>query len=337
MKRILLLLIISFLGIWQLKSQTTCTDQLRLAQSKFDEGSLDEIPQLIAACMKDGFTKEEKTNAYKLLIQTYLFNEEPEKADQTMLLFLNEFPSYNIAVNDPKEFVNLYRTYRTNPIFKIEISGSGNLSMNSMIQNYGPYDLNTKSPIYKSSFGGSLEINYFNKLYKDFDYSIGTSFTLLRYEYSNNPDDYSTTTGTFSNIQIGLPIAFRYNLKIKNINTFAKAGFEPVYLVSSKISISRRFTNGDNPFSGTLDLISTHKTYDIRPFLALGVAINFSKSQLLISTGIKFSSIAPLKDNALLMDYTSQEKYKFQEATYLTHQTFLSFSFLRSIYKPKKL
>ncbi len=342
MKKSLLLVIVSFLCSWHLWSQNTCTDQLRLAQTRFDEGSLDEIPLLIDACMKDGFTNEEKTNAYKLLIQTYLFNELPEKADEVMMLFLREFPSYTLAVNDPKEFINLYNTYRTTPIMKIQITLGMPLTSPMVIEPFGINNLNADKAKFSQKVGGMLEINYINKLYKSFDYSIGSSFSLLRYGYLDNPYPFTEVKGTASDIYIGLPLSVRYNYKFRRINLFAKTGIEPAYLLSSRMDLTRNKKNviGAQPYTGTENLTTNHRQFDFRPIMSMGIGFKLYKQDFLFTVGMKFGTRSVVNPDKILnsdISSTLALKYYYVEDKMTLNQTYFSFSYIFSVYKPKKL
>jgi len=339
MKRLLLILIITFVGLAALQAQNTCTDQLKLAQRKFDDGLLDDIPQLLANCMKDGFTKEEKTNAYKLLIQTYLFSEKQEKADEVMMQFLKDFPSYTIAVNDPKEFVNLHSTYRTKPIFKIELKLGATFCMPKIVEQYGTSDIKTVKPTYKAKAGFNVELNYINKLYKDFDYSIGASLTISNFDYKNNPTSYSAVSGTFTSWYVGLPIACRYNYKFKGINFFGKIGIEPVYLVKSSASLTRKdnIITRQEPFTGTEDLLSSQNKLDIRPLIAIGTSFKLWEGWLNIAAGYKFSTMVQANKDKRYANQTLSTKYFFVQDDILCNQTYISVSFIKPIYKPKKI
>jgi len=339
MKKFLLIITIVALSALGLFAQNTCGDQLKVAQRRFDDGLLEDIPQLLAGCMKSGFTKEEKTNAYKLLIQTYLFSENQEKADEVMLQFLKDFPSYAIANNDPKEFVNLYSTYRTKPIFKIEAKLGVNFCMPSLVEPYGTTNIETAKAIYKAKFGITGEVNFLNHLYKNFDYSIGFSYIQSNFTYDNKPTSYSTVTGDFKNQYIGLPIAIRYNYRLFKYNFFAKIGIEPVYLLSSSVSLSRtdNIIGRQEPFTGTEDLLSAHKRFDIRPMAAIGVAFNVKRNTLNISVGFKLSTMVQLNQGKQYTNTTLQTKYFFAEDMLHMNQSHISVSFIRPIYKPKKL
>ena len=336
MKKVFLLIIL-LSGFLQVHSQNTCTDQLRAAQTKFDEGSLDEIPQLIEACMKEGFTDEEKTNAYKLLIQTYLFNEQPEKADEVMLQFLREFPSYALAVNDPKEFVNLYGTYRTKPIMKFQITGGMSLGMPAVTENFSLGNTETAKTKYTPMPGLMTEINYINTINRIFDYSIGGSFSWLRYGYTSTPLEFTEVTGTYSNMYVGMPLTVRYNYKFGKGGLAIRAGIEPVYLLSSKVELTRKDITRPDPITGTEDFTSYHNKIDIRPVVSMGLNFKIRKLEFLVTAGMKFGSINVVNKEKIEDNEVVQQKYSFIEDRMILHQSYISISYMFSIYKPKKI
>lgn len=336
MKRILLLVFVVFAGTSALVAQNTCTDQLRIAQQSFDDGILDDIPDQLAACMRNGFTKEEKANAYKLLIQTYLFSDQPEKADQEMLKFLNEFPSYSLAINDPTEFVNLYNTYRTDPIFKIEVLLGATLSIPSNIQYYGIHDLNASPEEYYKGAGFRGEVNYMNTLKGDFDYAAGISFAYSSIGYSHPPFDYTFIETTFSRMAVGVPLSVRYHQNYWGIDFFAKVGIEPLYI----LNYSGDFTRTGDYIDDQLDKLpfkDYHKKMDLSPFLGIGVNINLGRDYLLVNAGFKFGTINHLRDEGILKDFEIEPQFYFVDDDMLLNHGSLSISYLRPIYKPKKI
>jgi len=117
-----LLFLISFIVVtstaWA--QSTSCAQTLRLATSTYEQGRLHELEGILAGCLKEGFTTEQKVAAYKLLTQAYIYLEEPKKADETMLKLLETDHYFRINPEiDPAEFVALYKTFRTEPIYTI--------------------------------------------------------------------------------------------------------------------------------------------------------------------------------------------------------------------------
>ena len=113
-------LIIGFLTICLLesKAQSDCTQTLRQARTTFDEGRIHELEARLSGCISNGFNDEERTEAYRLLILSYIYLDETDKADKTMLDLLHDNPGFKISNEaDPTELINLYSTFRTEPIF----------------------------------------------------------------------------------------------------------------------------------------------------------------------------------------------------------------------------
>ncbi|GHN02790.1 hypothetical protein WSM22_42790 [Cytophagales bacterium WSM2-2] len=100
-------------------AQQTGTQTLRLAQSVYEQGRLHEIPDLINKNIAK-FSKTELVSAYRLLTLSYIYLEEPEEADKAMKNLLNtdHFFEPNPGV-EPAEFMGLYKTFRTKPVFNI--------------------------------------------------------------------------------------------------------------------------------------------------------------------------------------------------------------------------
>jgi hypothetical protein len=338
MRRIIVFVCVILTWLPALQAQNTCTEQLNKAQRSFDDGLLDDIPMMLENCMNDGFTKEEKANAYKLLIQTYLFNEELQKADVLMMQFLNEFPNYSIVVNDPKEFINLYNTYRTDPIFKIEVRTGIIFTTPYISEDFGPSDITTVKPDYQLKTGFNLEADFINNLTGDFDYSAGISFTLLRLGYINMPYDYSTVVASLNHFYIGIPLAVRYNYNAGPFILCATAGIEPVYLLSSTASIIRTDNIiGEEPIPGTEIYTDAHRMMDVRPFLSLGSNIDLGRDQLKVTIGYKFSLFNKLDPASYYSDINLGSKYFYFEDDMLLHHGHVSLSYIRPIYQPKKI
>lgn len=327
------ILLVSSLG-W---TQTNCSDQLRLAQRRYDSGLLDDIPSILEPCLNRGFTKEEKANAYKMLIQTYLFSDLPDKADAMMLRFLREFSNYTILANDHSEFVNLYKTYRTSPIMKIEVALGGNLSLPFIKEFYGLGNLNTTSHEYSPNFGFGFEVNYINKFFNNFDGSVGLSYSFLGIGYWDVPYEFTNVGAKYKNMYLGLPLALRYNKDLFGIDFFVKGGIEPVYLLYSKINFTRTRINYQDDITGTENLIDFQRRFDFRPILSIGANIKVWNADILLTAGVKFGTVMPTKSATRYSNEDLYQKYYFIPDDYLINQVFFNVSYVFSIYNPKKI
>jgi hypothetical protein len=122
MKRPLLfiLILLSFNSAIAQTEGPTPAQTLRLARATYEQGRLHEIPAQLDDKVITQMTKSEKVEAYKILCLTYIYLEEPAKADESMLSILRTDPYFQInEAVDPAEFVALYKTFRTTPIYRI--------------------------------------------------------------------------------------------------------------------------------------------------------------------------------------------------------------------------
>lgn len=337
MKHLLQLLILLTILVPRLLAQNTCSERLRQAQRNFDEGLLDDIPTMIDSCMKSGFTEEEKMNAFRLLIQTYLFNEETEKADETMLQFLREIPSYRISITDLKEFINLYNTYQTDPIFKWEIYAGATYSYPYVTEHFSIGNLNAKKTSYQSALSAQAGLNITNRINSQFDWEAGFSANLYRAAYTNNELDFATLSATFTNVSVGAPIAIRFSKNIAGVKAFIKGGVEFSYLLSANADFSRTFINGDTPIKNTENLLDMCNRFDVKPLFAIGVSFKIqNKYELAPSLGIKLATISNLKKDKIIRNNDLIYKYTYSGDAILQNLLYLNLALTIPYYNPKK-
>ena len=119
-------------------STASCTQILKLAQTTYEQGRLHEVPNLLESCLKrQAFSAEENRDAYKLLTQTYIYLEEPEKADAHMILLLKADPFFEVdEAVDPAELIALYRKFRVKPLFRVGFKGGINVTSPAFTENF---------------------------------------------------------------------------------------------------------------------------------------------------------------------------------------------------------
>jgi len=81
-----------------------CTQLLEDAKEAYAAGMVDLVPELLSSCLENGLSGAAKVEAYKLVINAYLFDYLPDEADKQMSAFLEEFPDYQAQPTDPAEF-----------------------------------------------------------------------------------------------------------------------------------------------------------------------------------------------------------------------------------------
>jgi hypothetical protein len=96
--------------ILQAQDRVGCNQLLEDAREAYSAGMVELVPELLLPCLESGLTGTAKQEAYKLVINAYLFDYLPEQADSLMHDFLDEFPDYQAMASDPAEFVLLLRS-----------------------------------------------------------------------------------------------------------------------------------------------------------------------------------------------------------------------------------
>jgi len=82
-----------------------CDVLLEDAKEAYEGGMVELVPELLLECLEpDGLQGESRQEAYRLVINSYLFDYRPEEADSLMDDFVEEFPDYRAVQSDPGEF-----------------------------------------------------------------------------------------------------------------------------------------------------------------------------------------------------------------------------------------
>ncbi len=132
MRYSLVVVLVYLIGLKVAVGQQGGAQTIRLAQSIYEQGRLHELPSLPG--LKDSeiikYSKSNQVDAYRLLTLANIYLEEPEKADENMLKLLKteHFYEPNEQV-EPAEFIGLYKTFRTKPVFNIGVKFGANATM----------------------------------------------------------------------------------------------------------------------------------------------------------------------------------------------------------------
>ena len=111
-KRILLFFLLS-IAYQSLTAQDVagCSYLLEDAKEAYAGGMVELIPDLLLPCLgPEGLTGRPRRDAYKLVINAYLFDHLPQEAENLMNRFMDEYPNYRAGDSDPAEFVLLLNT-----------------------------------------------------------------------------------------------------------------------------------------------------------------------------------------------------------------------------------
>jgi hypothetical protein len=329
---------------------SNCPQTLRLASATYDQGRLHELEGLLEPCIKSGgFSQTELVSAYKFLALAYIYLEEPEKADATMLKILETDHYFEINEQvDPAEFKALYNTFRTSEIYRLGVRLGGNLtqpnlsSSNNVTTGSGKY-----SPGY--GFSGSLacEIPLY-KLSKRLTFAPEIQIQLSKYKSKTSSKDSATTftTAMSQNLSyVSVPLLVQYefgnkqlmNNKNRSIRPYLTGGVAPDFLFGSTRSIVETRTPQYSSVEQSDQTKSSMNKINISAVLGAGlrwrVAGGFFVAEVRYKYG--FSNI-PIAS----MTYSDQNEIwgpKYAPAAQKINAISLSVGYVQNFFNPKKL
>lgn len=288
-KFILILFFLTVIGSPVLAQQ--CEQNLSLAQERFEKGHLNGIPVLLSECLRNGFSRSEKIQAYRLLTISYLYNDDPFGAENSFLKLLELDPEYRVTENDPVELELLSNQYIADPIISWRLSAGANATfggVNILHVNGTDNTADTKEK-YSSGYGfqvnGSADIHFSNFI----SLMIGVEFGSSQFGYTNELFE-----GTFlnaegavepvvdllskkeNNLYLSIPLAVKFTYPIYKWHPYAYIGFSPDFSFNHRADLT--LTPGStgsvtqSPVTGPkLDISSIRKDVTYSMLYGLGV------------------------------------------------------------------
>lgn len=350
------ILVLFLLGlVW--KSQAQCAQTLRLARSTYEQGHLQELEGLLTPCLnlKDGFTKEEKVEAYKLLTLAYIYLEEPAKADEMMteLLRSDHFFEVNDDV-DPAEFKALYSTFRTWPLFSLGLKLGPNAAMPAISKVYYVGADGAQNGHYSPgiSFQAGL---VFEKDLTHLEEKVFLSrlsacpeliYSNLATTYSNAGLTESDETGSSnSNIEKAEFVSTWFNLNLlmkmkirtdPQFSTFVTAGPGLHYLSAATGTMQTVVGEGSVETGPSIDVLENHNVLNFSAIVGAGLTYKFGDfylaADLRYSVGLK---------NAIDPEHRSNENLVFDRMfifdDFTINRLSANIGFILPIFSPKKI
>ena len=331
-------------------AEGTCAFTLQEAQSLYDQGLIENIPDMLQECIRSGFTKEERQDAYKLIILAYLFDDNQDMANEEMLAFLKRYPEYEITPTDPVEFTYLYNTYDTEHKFTYGLCIGGNLNHGFMGEPFSVGKLTGNADqVYKPAgigLSGGLRLNFL--LATNLELSVEGIFNLAKFKNEQEPifGNIIQNAPTETHMRIDVPLTVTYDFPVGDFKPYLRAGGKVGYLMSASYRGMRKYLGETDELD---DL--TGSDLDISP---LRRQVNF---WAVAGAGVKYKIpygylILDLRYDIGLMDLNDLSKSRYnatddvQEMNWLYMDTddifrlnhiMFSLGYQRTFYRPKKI
>lgn len=320
----------------------TCALKLIEAREQFNAGQIESVPRLLLDCIDRGFSKEDKIEAYKLLINAYIFDNNLDRADILILGFMKEFPEYKVSPDDQFEFVSLLEEYDNSPRYSMGFNFGTNVSILGISEPYGVTDPASETAAFKPApgfkLGGNLNIN----LTKRFGLSVDPMFSISRMKYEYSPFPFTSTLNKESHSRIDLPLSFIYSFNDKVLSPYARIGFMTSYLLSAKSELTRTHNNtGEVNFEEITgqneDISSARNPLHFWAFAGAGVRYNLPSAYMFAEVRYN-AGLSQMVDPESRRDPNDDKVWLFyyMQDDFFINDLSLIFGYSRNFYNPKR-
>ncbi|ALO16165.1 hypothetical protein L21SP5_02541 [Salinivirga cyanobacteriivorans] len=318
--------------------QQQCTQKLKAAEQAYDEGRIENIPEMLAGCIDRGFTREEKIRAYKLVINAHLFNQDLNQASQKMLEFLRFNPEYvPNKNNEPAEFLSLYKKFETLPYLSLGVYGGINFSNIAVIK---PYTISSTS---KTTYehhapGFQFGLKFSKPVYKNIELNAEPGFLRHTFRYTEESLDFSKLTITENQDQIFLPISGSFVYPIKQWHPFISLGLSAEYLINATATPERTYAqNTQQPVSGTdIELTDMRQKFNISLFAEIGLKYKIPRGYFFLSGRYYHGLMNQVNEDKRYSNAELNYIYYYIDDDRRLNNYAISVGYMYMLYKPKR-
>jgi hypothetical protein len=326
--------------IFSYAQESSCAVKLREAQELYSAGQIEVVPGLLHSCLVNGFTPEEKVQAYKLLINSYIFDDNLARAEYYMLQFLKNYPEYTVVDTDPYEFVSLLKQFGNSPRGSYGLRLGGNIPFVRVIEPFTVSPTENTSSEYSFSLPG-FHAGFFYNFNLSTRFELGIEPTFSRVTFVNKYEPYPFVLGKSTELQgrISLPVSGLYLFPGKKVDFYLRGGLNGSYLLYGNREIVRSYQgNMPPPVKGpSLDLDGERQIFNLWTFFGAGLRYKIPKAYFFLDVRYNYG-IFDQVDNSVRRNASSESIWLYylnQDRFYLDDLN-LSFGIAKTIYNPKK-
>ncbi len=257
------------------------------------------MPGLLTGCIENGFTTNERLQAFKLLINAYIFDEDLQKAEDAMLSFLRYFPDYKENPADSPEFNSLLEQFDNRSRGSIGFFVGSGLPVVRVLEPFGVQDLNRNPGNYSAGGPGfTLGIDYHVFLGPKVELGFAPAYIRTRFHYTLDPFPFTEINRDEYQSRVIVPASLFYCFQSGKVRPYLRAGIGASFLLSAKSSISRSYrTTGEvsqkTLSSGKMPVTGDRNKLDILGMAGGGLRFGINQSYVFIDLGYNAGSDRP--------------------------------------------
>ncbi|HEU5289112.1 MAG TPA: porin family protein [Cyclobacteriaceae bacterium] len=331
------------------QSNDACVQTLRLARATYEQGRLHEIEGQLKGCLEGGFTKDQKqlkVEGYKLLCLSYIYLEEPEKANEAMLNILRADHDFQInPAVDPAEFVGLYNTFRSKPMFSIGAMFGPNATLPAVTENYAVSGSSSGQGKYSPKVNIQIGLVFEKQLFGKFTAAPEISLSNRAFTYSNSnlfkndssQNSVASQTGEIQQTWLDLNLLMQYKLGMGALNSYVSFGPNVGMLTKATNTVETNYSSTGQVTSGSpLDITDN---YNKLGFSLIGTAgIKYKFGAIYITANVRYQfGLSKIVNEDKRSHPEGTSDYVLGPNIYSQQNAAFLVGFVYPIFKPKKL
>jgi hypothetical protein len=328
-----------------------CPQTLRLATSTYEQGRLHEVRGILDGCLKSsGFNDQEKEAAYKLLALSYLYLEEPEQADEAMLNLLRTNPYFEPkTASDPAEFIALYKTFRTRPIYRIGLNVGVNATEPSVVNSFATVSNSTSEYSYKIGFqfGLTADLPISEKItvnggvgYQQRSFELTTKLQNTLIEPTPGTTDEireNDLNATETQSWINIPITAQYMLADNRYHPYAALGVSADLMLNANFKPEKRREGQTSIEPKDFEVKYRTNLINLSAVAAFGSKIRVGGGFIVVEAKYTHGITKISNENAAYNDPDIFLSYGVPYTTVRINAISLTAGYIQNIFNPKKL
>lgn len=268
-----------------LQAQDDCGQTLIQAERAYYTGRFGDVHTLLASCLANGFNKDQKTEAYRLMALSAIFSRNFERADTSLLLMLQNNPQYEITPQDPPEFKRRVEHFNVHPL--VEVTANVGL----LQPFFKVTDVYNSRPLpatvtYTGKTGVSLGLSaayYLNK-----NISVRVGYEWQKYSFTiQNSDTLNTglLTETQSRSQWQTAIGYNYVFKKFSLQAYAGVAYNTLQKADGYLVLNRE--NSSDEIDLSYSNLSQRTKNQWRPLVELKANVP-QKDKWMFSLSVRY-------------------------------------------------
>lgn len=251
--------------------QVDCALALIQAERAYYTGRFGDVQTSLAACLPSGFSKDQKTEAYRLIALSSIFSRNFELTDSALLIMLKNNPQYEFIAQDPPEFKMRVKRFKVHPVVEITANVGLVQPFFKVTDVYNSRVL-PATATYDGKAGayyGLAAAYYFSK-----NISVRLGYEWQNYSFTARNEDVVSTgllTETQSRSQLQSAIGYNFILRKVSLQVYAGVSYSTLQKADGYLVLDRKNSSDEIDFS--YSNLSQRTKNQVRPVVELKVNV----------------------------------------------------------------